>query len=417
MDRKFEAFAATPEHEGYGELTSRETPLYGRSDDIRSEFARDYTRVLHCLAYRRLKHKTQVFFNAAGNDHICTRIEHVEHVESVSHTIAGELGLNEELTKAIAIAHDLGHAPFGHRGEKVLSHLSLEHLGKKFWHEQNGLYFVDSIELLENNQGFLQNLNLTYAVRDGIISHCGELDEIGLKPRNERFPLSSFQEPGQYQAATYEGCVVKLADKFAYLGRDIEDAKRLFYFGKKELKILKELAGPAASATELSQLNTTVIIHNLIIDLCKNSTPEKGLSLSPEMNQILNEVKQFNYEYIYGNRRLGPFNAYSELVLTELFRSLRDYYLFYGNNVIAKLARVDYDRKSYVKDFVFWLAQYCSPDCLPSSLRQSISERCKNMKIYGSLSDEKTYLQAVIDFIAGMTDNYAINAFQELLRC
>lgn len=88
------------------ELIKRQDSLYERNDDIRSPFARDYTRVLYSLAYRRLKHKTQVFFNAAGNDHICTRMEHVQHVESVSNTIAKELGLNEELTRAIALAHD-----------------------------------------------------------------------------------------------------------------------------------------------------------------------------------------------------------------------------------------------------------------------------------------------------------------------
>ena len=124
----------------------RNSATNSRKDDIRSPFARDYTRVLHSLAYRRLKHKTQVFFNAAGNDHICTRIEHVQHVESVSNTIAKELGLNEELTRAIAIAHDLGHAPFGHQGEDVIKKLTQKYLEKDFWHEQNGVYFVDDKE-------------------------------------------------------------------------------------------------------------------------------------------------------------------------------------------------------------------------------------------------------------------------------
>ena len=94
----------------------------------------------------------QGIFNAAGNDHICTRIEHVQHVESVSNTIAKELGLNEELTRAIAIAHDLGHAPFGHQGEDVIKKLTQKYLEKDFWHEQNGVYFVDDVELLEDNE-------------------------------------------------------------------------------------------------------------------------------------------------------------------------------------------------------------------------------------------------------------------------
>lgn len=117
--KRFEGFAATPNSANWEQLTTRQSELYSRPDDIRSPFARDYTRILHSMAYRRLKHKTQVFFNI-GNDHICTRMEHVSHVESVSSTIARRLGLNEELTKAISTGHDLGHAPFGHQGEAII---------------------------------------------------------------------------------------------------------------------------------------------------------------------------------------------------------------------------------------------------------------------------------------------------------
>ena len=101
----------------------------------------------------------------------------------MSNTIAKELGLNEELTRAIAIAHDLGHAPFGHQGEDVIKRLTQKYLEKDFWHEQNGVYFVDDVELLEDNEKKFRNLDLTYAVRDGIISHCGELDENSIRPR------------------------------------------------------------------------------------------------------------------------------------------------------------------------------------------------------------------------------------------
>lgn len=113
----------------------REEDLYFRNNEVRTEFERDYTRILHSLAYRRLKHKTQVFFNTQ-NDHICTRMEHVAHVESVSYMIAKSLGLNCELTKSIAIGHDLGHAPFGHEGEYVIRKIVKDNLGKSFWHEK-----------------------------------------------------------------------------------------------------------------------------------------------------------------------------------------------------------------------------------------------------------------------------------------
>ena len=214
---KFINEAATPAHPDWEKLTARQEPLYSKQNDCRNAFERDYTRILHSLAYRRLKHKTQVFFNIE-NDHICTRMEHVSHVESVSTTIAKDLGLSVELTRAIAIGHDLGHAPFGHQGERELNALSKQYLGKSFFHEKNGLHFVDDIELLEDDYRIFRNLDLTYAVRDGIISHCGEVDENGLRPRKEYIDLTAdYNEVGRYAPYTWEGCVVKLSDKIAYV--------------------------------------------------------------------------------------------------------------------------------------------------------------------------------------------------------
>lgn len=129
---KFLEVSASEKLNNWDLLISRESKLYSRENDIRTEFGRDYTRILHSLAYRRLKHKTQVFFNTQ-NDHICTRIEHVNHVESVSFTIAKYLGLNTELTKAIATSHDLGHAPFGHHGESCLKELAQKFLNQDFF--------------------------------------------------------------------------------------------------------------------------------------------------------------------------------------------------------------------------------------------------------------------------------------------
>ena len=122
MKNDFSHVAATPENPLYAELIRRGDNLYSEKGEIRSPFARDYTRVLHSTAYRRLKHKTQVFYNIE-NDHICTRMEHVLHVESAAYTIAKRLRLNDELTRAIAMAHDLGHAPFGHHGERIIGRL------------------------------------------------------------------------------------------------------------------------------------------------------------------------------------------------------------------------------------------------------------------------------------------------------
>ena len=144
----------------------REHPIYSRND-IRSEWERDYTRILHCQAFRRLKHKTQVFY-APHNDHVCTRMEHVMHVASVSKTIAKYLGLNEQLAEAIALGHDIGHAPFGHHGEDCLNSLMEQKDGqnapKKFWHERNSLFFADYIETLPDPDAVEQPLNLTSGV-------------------------------------------------------------------------------------------------------------------------------------------------------------------------------------------------------------------------------------------------------------
>ena len=119
LNYKFKEVSANPSNPIWNKFIDREETIYQRPNDIRSEFARDYTRILHSNGYRRLKTKTQVFF-ATKNDHICTRIEHVNHVASVSTTIAKNLGLNEELVNAIALGHDIGHAPFGHHGETVI---------------------------------------------------------------------------------------------------------------------------------------------------------------------------------------------------------------------------------------------------------------------------------------------------------
>jgi len=142
------------------------------SDNYRSEFQRDVHRIIYSQPFRRLRHKTQVFF-LPHNDHICTRLEHVIHVSSASRTIARHLGLNEDLTEAIGLGHDLGHAPFGHHGEYVLSQLAKEyHLETIFQHEIQGLRVVD--KLAELDRELTAGLNLTFEVRDGIISHCGE---------------------------------------------------------------------------------------------------------------------------------------------------------------------------------------------------------------------------------------------------
>lgn len=389
-------------------LTERPQPLYKTEGDVRSEFDRDYTRILHSYGFRRLKHKTQVFFNAAGNDHVCTRMEHVTHVESVAFTIAEKLGLNLELIKAIAIGHDIGHAPFGHHGEDILAKLA----GRPFWHEQNGLHFIDDIELLPDHHGNLLNLNLTYAVRDGIISHCGELDEGCIRPRTELIDLKDFTEKGKYQAATWEGCVVKLSDKIAYLGRDIEDATLLDYFDDAQTAELKEMSDAIGGG---EAVNTSSIIHRFITDLCNNSTPDAGLRFSPQMYELICRIKNFNYRNIYNNQRLKPYQRYAELVITEVFNKLMS--LYHAENTINYILHIEYDNKVFIREFAEWLPKYCDAQIAHTAHLKRDFQTLHNKKLYGMLETEEIYRNAVIDYIAGMTDVFAIKAFEELLKC
>jgi len=404
----FKKVAATEKNSNWEKLVERKEVLYGRQDDVRSLFARDYTRILHSLAYRRLKHKTQVFFNI-DNDHICTRMEHVSHVESVSGTIAKHLGLNSELTKAIAIGHDIGHAPFGHQGEVLIGELTKKYLGTTFWHERNGLRFVDDVELLENNYKVYKNLNLTYAVRDGIISHCGEVDENGLRPRDSFMDLNQFNSPGEYQPCTWEGCIVKISDKIAYIGRDIEDAICLGFLNddvKNRLQVM-------ARENDEKAINTTVIMHNLIIDICENSSPEKGICLSDKYLEQLNEIKSFNYDYIYNHKRLKAFKDYSEMIINNIFNTLLDAYD--RNHTWGKLQELANISPTLVASFSKWLARYCSPSIVPRGELKELSLLCENKKIYDELQTQEIYIQAILDYIAGMTDRFAIKLFKELL--
>lgn len=405
---KFDEVAANEKNPIWSLLVKRQTDLYKRMDDVRSPFARDYTRILHSMAYRRLKHKTQVFFNI-DNDHICTRMEHVSHVESVSHTIAKTLGLNTELTKAIAIGHDLGHAPFGHQGETIIKKLSEQYLGKKFWHEQNGLRFVDMVELLEDNYNNSKNLDLTYAVRDGIISHCGEIDENGLKPRIDLIDLNDFTYPGQYSPATWEGCVVKISDKIAYIGRDIEDAIILGFLDDKAQNELRKFA----QVNDERAINSTVIMHNLIIDICENSSPENGICLSDKFLNQLNTIKDYNYKYIYRNKRFETFIRYAELVLGQLFNMLYEQYD--ERHTLSKLESIKKYYPSFVSSFEIWLARYCDVSIISSPELRKIALVCENTKIYGMLENEQLYVQAIIDYISGMTDRFAVKSFNELI--
>lgn len=395
MENKLKEYSANKNNRKWKNMIKREKEIYKRKDDMRSEFERDYTRILHCNAYRRLKHKTQVFFSPE-NDHICTRIEHVMHVESVSYTIAKYLGLNTELTRAIATGHDIGHSPFGHAGERILSEISKRDIGEPFWHERNGLEYIDKIELLEDTNKNKQNLNLTYAVRDGIISHCGEIDENGLKPREEFIDLDEYLQPNQYAPYTWEGCVVKIADKISYLGRDIEDAITLGILDKNLEELYKILQSKQF-------INNTVIINHLIQDLCKNSSVEKGLCFSDETFNFVKEIKEFNYKYIYFADKIKPSSRYFNIVINEIYFVLKSIYA--GQNTLKNMESMKKVYPEVVGNFERWLENYWNID-------RNIQNQ--NNVIF-NISNEKNFCKAIIYYISGMTDNFVQDTYNKII--
>lgn len=400
MKDSFKKYAANESNPNWNNIISRCTPLYKRDNDIRTEFGRDYTRIIHCNAYRRLKHKTQVFFSP-DNDHICTRIEHVTHVESISYTIATYLGLNTELTKAIAVSHDIGHSPFGHVGERILSSLSQKDVGTTFWHEKNGLDFVDYIELLEDDNKYKKNLNLTYGVRDGIISHCGEVSENGLKPRTEYINLSDYKYPNQFAPYTWEACVVKLSDKISYIGRDIEDAITLGILDNH----LDELYKLLDSKYTKDKINNTIIINYLITDLCENSSPEKGLCFSQDAFNLINKINEFNYKYIYNCQRIQPSNRYFNIVLTEIYSLLKS--TFEQDHTLENVENLNKFYPKLYKNFLSFLNNYFD-------LGNRENLKLKNQVVF-NLNNEKDFYKAIIYFISGMTDNFAIEIYNEII--
>ena len=383
---------------------SREHELYQKEGDLRTPFERDEMRIMHSKGYRRLKHKTQVFF-APQNDHVCTRMEHVQLVASVAETIAKYLNLNKELARAIALGHDIGHAPFGHHGETVLESIAEANNLHSFWHENNSLRFIDKIETLTDYNGFQQNLNLTYAVRDGIVCHCGEVDDRFVRPRDDAKDLYEINKGGKVGAFTYEGSVVKISDKIGYIGRDIEDGVSYGILGKKEKAELLEVVHTIYPDLKINELNTSSFTHSLILNLCTNSSIEHGLCFSEDCFQVLKLVKQFNYKHICNHKRIEKFKKYATLILETLFEQLTEYYPNVRENMSK--GRILYPK--LITTFEGWLIKYSDYD-----LKAKEDRNCKNELIY-HLDDEQEYKNSVLDFISGMSDTFAIDTFNEVI--
>ena len=340
-----------------------------RKPDLRGDYFRDQTAIIHATPFRRLKHKTQVFFSPQ-NDHICTRIEHVLHVSTIATTICKGLDLDVELAQAIALGHDLGHAPFGHIGEKALNDLAGNMGG--FIHEIHSLHVVDKIA--RDGRG----LNLTYAVRDGIVSHCGEEFQKALIPEQEPKNLE-FLKARQSIPLTYEGCVVRVADIIAYLGRDIEDAISAGLITPRDI--------PANLKKSLGSTNGE-IIDTLVLDVVKSSTGREEIAFSDGKYELLCQLRDFNYTHIYNHPFILQSDKTISTLLGHLFQHLVDCYQNYGNN--AK----HYLNSSFKVDRHFY--HFLS----------------KRKRLYES---EPHPERCTIDFVAGMTDSYALESAKEIL--
>lgn len=426
MQNSFVKEKCSPENKKWEQANKREIPIYSRNNDIRTDFERDYTRLLHSEAYRRLKHKTQVFF-APHNDHICTRMEHVGHVSSVATTIAKYLGLNEQLTGAIAIGHDIGHAPFGHHGEdclnKLLKQNDIPGAPKKFWHERNSLFFADYIETLQDPSGTEQPLNLTYAVRDGLICHCGEIDQQGVHPRSEAIDLYSIKRPGIVQPYTWEGCIVKIADKISFLGRDIEDARAYHILDMSSYRQLREIVDSTLGFERKGShalrsgkaVNTTVLINDLIVDLCQQSSPEKGLCFSDEYFKFIIELKKFSFANIYNHWRLGEFAIYAENIIQTLFRTLQKTQVFAVNGRIAQVLR---HYPKLCATFEDWLIKHSNYRVFVPEKHDYINRkqilRYNTPQVF-DITDNDSFTKCIIEYISGMTDQFAIQVYEEII--
>lgn len=291
--------------------------LQEEENDFRSSFARDADRIINFASFTRYMNKTQVF-SFKKNDNIQTRLVHVLLVSKIARTIGRNLNLNEDLIEAISLAHDIGHVPFGHVGEKILNKISLRELNEVFMHNIEG---VRNYLVLE--RGGI-GANLTIQVLDGILCHNGEiLNNIyrPVKKTKEEF-LKNYYDAYQiyeknvsFNPMTLEGCVVKLCDVVSYAGRDLEDAIRLNFIKREDIP---------QNATKVLGNNNRDIVNTLVCDIIKNSKGKDYIKLSDEIFKGLKDLVKFNYKYIYNRANSKEKLSFYEQVFNTMYKK----YLF-----------------------------------------------------------------------------------------
>lgn len=355
----------------YATKDSEAIRLKEEDKDIRPSYFRDIDRIIYSLSYTRYIDKTQVFSNIS-NDHISRRMTHVQMVSKIARTIGRALNMNEDLIEAISLGHDLGHVPFGHPGEAILNRISLEYTGNYFNHN------VHSVRILKDIENNGQGDNITLQVLDGILCHNGEFvsQEYYPEPKTKEEFINIYNNCytdlntiKKLHPMTLEGCIVRISDVIGYIGRDIEDAIRVGIIDINDIP---------SSITEVLGKSNREIVNTIILDVISNSLNKPYIKMSDKIFNAIKELKQFNYENIY-------YKANNSVTLDkydEMYNTLFKYYL---NDI--KVKNVDSEI------YQIYLGNMCDTYLI-------------------NTSDE----QKVIDFIAGMTDDYFTNLYKKVIN-
>lgn len=330
-------------------------------DDIRTSFFRDIDRIIYSLSYCRYSNKTQVY-SFIDNDHLSRRMIHVQLVSKIARTIGRALGLNEDLIEACALGHDIGHTPLGHPGEEMLNKISQRELGEIFSHN------VQSVRTYMNVEKNGKGLNLCLQTLDGILCHNGEILSPIYEPISKT--MDSFLEEYQrcytdketlrnVRPMTLEGCVVRISDIIGYIGRDIEDAIKIHKIERKDI--------PLNIRSVLGTTNRE-IVNTVILDIIENSYEKPYIAMSPEVFRAVRDLKDFNYRYIY---------------LTANSKEVLEYYE----------KGINYLYKKYLRDIELELKNSDIFEVFLNDMSDSYIQETSPKRI-------------VIDYLAGMTDQY-----------
>ncbi len=345
----------------------RFTPEPRQEREHRQNFAIDADRILHSQAFTRYIGKTQVF-SLIRHDHISHRVIHVQLLSKIARTIGRLLRLNEDLIEAISLGHDIGHPPFGHDGEYMLSDICRRHGMHSFQHNIQGVRFLDSLE--RGSRGW----NLSLQVLDGILCHNGEVLMRELSPRRGKTFADLREEMGsqskspgmELNPTTLEGCVVRMADVISYVGRDFEDAIQLNLLHREDL--------PDTVKKELGSTNGA-IVYALVDDLVRHSLDRDAIRFGERTIRVLGELLAFNYERIYKN----PLIKTEQDKIRRLYESLFDHF-------VEDLEK-ERTESSIYRDFLNNMTDDYRKHAAPDMVR---------------------------DFIAGMTDDYFLEQGKNL---